>query len=233
MGGSGERRGPFDRDLLRFLAELKTHNNRAWFEKNRARYERVYKQAFASFVSDFAPRLAKISPYLVADPRPSGGSVMRIFRDTRFSPDKSPYRSYTVVHFGHKDAGEGRAPGLFLYVAPDEISAGGGVWHPEPPVAAKIRTAIAKDAAGWLRATARPAFRKKFDLTGESLKRPPPGVAKDHPLLNELMRKDFVASTTIPPSEFVAPSFAETYWRVCTDVSPMLRFLCTAIGLKY
>jgi uncharacterized protein (TIGR02453 family) len=224
---------PFSRDLLTFLAELKAHNNKAWFDQNRERYERVYRDAFSLFVAGFGARLERISPYLVADPRPSGGSVMRIFRDTRFSPDKSPYRTYTVVHFGHRDAGEGMAPGLFLYVAPDEISGGGGIWHPETRTANQIRSAIAKDPKAWANASASPSFQKRFELTGESLKRPPPGFAKDHPAVAELMRKDFVASTKISRSEFTSPAFPQTYETIGRQVSPMLEFLCDAIGLKF
>lgn len=223
----------FDPDLFRFLAELKVHNNREWFERNRARYEHVYRDAFASFITEFAPRLARISSHLVADPRPTGGSVMRIYRDTRFSKDKSPYRSHTVVHFGHRDAGEGMAPGLFLFVSPEEISGGGGLWHPEPPVAKKIRSAIAKKTRQWIAATASPSFRKRFQLTGESLQRPPPGFPKDHPQLDDLRRKDFVASTDIPRSKFTTSSFPAYYEELARQVSPLLEFLCEAVGLPF
>jgi uncharacterized protein (TIGR02453 family) len=224
---------PFGRDLLRFLTELRSHNNRVWFEKNRARYERVYKDAFASFIEEFAPRLRRISPHFVADPRSTGGSVMRIYRDTRFSKDKTPYRTYTVVHFAHEDGGEGRGPGFFLYVAPDEVSAGGGIWHPEPPIVHKVRSAIAKRPERWLAATRSPAFRQRFELTGESLKRPPPGFRRDHPEIAELMRKDFVASTSVPLSRFVSPGFPAYYDEVCRKVSPIMEFLCDAIGLPF
>ncbi|HEV2519983.1 MAG TPA: TIGR02453 family protein [Thermoplasmata archaeon] len=223
----------FDPDLLKFLAELKSHNDRAWFERNRARYERVYRDGFANFITEFSPRLERISPYLVADPRPSGGSVMRIYRDTRFSKDKSPYRTFTVVHFGHRDAKEGMGPGLFLYVSPEEISAGGGMWHSETPIANRIRTAIAKDAAGWGRATGAPQFRKTFEMTGDALKRPPPGFPKDHPMIAELMRKDFVASTDVRPSEFTSPSFPQTFEGIGRRLAPMMRFLCDAVGLGF
>lgn len=223
----------FPPDLQKFLGELKTHNNRAWFEENKARYERVYKVSFSAFVTAVGPRLAKISSELVADPKPSGGSVMRIYRDTRFSPDKSPYRTYTVVHFGHRKAGEGMAPGLFLYVSPEEVSAGGGLWHPETAVAQKIRSAIVADPRAWQAATASAGFRTRFELTGESLKRPPPGVPKDHALLADLVRKDFVASTDLTKTEFTSPQFLSTFDGIGRQVSPLLRFLCKAIGLPF
>jgi uncharacterized protein (TIGR02453 family) len=223
----------FDADLLKFLGELKTHNNKPWFERNRARYERVYRDSFASFITSIAPHLAKISPYLMADPRPVGGSVMRIYRDTRFSKDKSPYRTYTVVHFGHKDGEEGSAPGLFLYVARDEITAGGGIWHPEPAVARKIRSSIVTESREWLSSTASPPFRKRFQLTGESLKRPPPGISAEHPLILDLMRKDFVASTDVSRRDFTSSGFLGFYTEIGRQLSPLLRFVCKAIGLRY
>jgi uncharacterized protein (TIGR02453 family) len=228
----GETEG-FDPDLLRFLSELRDHNNKAWFEKNRARYERVYRDGFASFIEQFGPRLARISPYLVADPRPVGGSVMRIYRDTRFSKDKSPYRSYTVAHFGHKDPGEGAGLGLFLYVSPDEISAGGGMWHPDPAVAHQIRTAIVRNPKAWLAATRRPAFRSRFEMTGDSLKRPPAGFPKDHPQVTDLMRQSFVASTDVPTAEFVGDDFLDYYATIGRQVRPLLKFLCDATDLKF
>jgi uncharacterized protein (TIGR02453 family) len=229
MSGSAS----FSRDLIRFLTELRSHNNRAWFERHRARYERVYRVAFASFIEDFAPRLRKISPHFVADPRSSGGSVMRIYRDTRFSRDKSPYRSYTVVHFRHKDGEEGRAPGFFLYVAPDEISGGGGIWHPESLVARKIRSAIVRGPERWVAAISGRAFRERFKMTGESFQRPPSGVRRDHPQVAELMRKDFVASTSVPISRFVSPKFPAYYEEICREVSPMMEFLSNAVGLPW
>lgn len=223
----------FDPDLLRFLGELRSHNNKPWFERNRARYEHVYRDGFAAFIEAFAPRLARISPYLVADARPVGGSVMRIYRDTRFSKDKSPYRTYTVVHFAHKDAGEGQGPGLFLYVSPDEISAGGGLWHPEPPVAQKIRGAILSSPAKWQAAAGTPTFRRRFELTGDSAKRTPSGVPVGHPLMVDLLRKDFVASTELTRAQFTSPGFVVTYEQMARQVRPLLKFLCGAVGLGF
>jgi uncharacterized protein (TIGR02453 family) len=223
----------FDPDLLRFLAELKTHNNKRWFEQHKARYERVYKEPLSEFVAAVAPRLARISPYLIGDPKPSGGSVMRIYRDIRFSKDKSPYRSYTVVHFWYRGSQEGTAPGLFLYISPDEVSGGGGLWHPGPDVAHKIRTKILRDSDRWVAITRSAAFRKKFELTGESLKRPPPGFPKESRVLEDLMRKDFVASTTITQKEFTSADFARTYEAIARRLGPMLAFLCEAVGLPF
>lgn len=227
------RTASFEPELLEFLSGLRRHNTKAWFDAHRSDYETYYREAFVRFVAEFGERLPKISRYLVADPRPTGGSVMRIYRDIRFSKDKSPYRTYTVVHFGHRDGGEGTSPGLFLYVDAQEVSAGGGLWHPEPATAKAIRTAIHKDPKGWTAATRTAAFRRKFELTGESLKRVPPGFPPESPLGEDLRRKDYVASSDLTTKQLTSPGFLDTYEGVARSVAPLMRFLCRATGLRY
>lgn len=224
---------PFSPELQKFLRELKSHNNKPWFERNRARYEQYYRDAFSEFISGFAPHLAKISTNFTADPRPVGGSVMRIFRDVRFSPDKSPYKTYTVVHFGHAKAGEGSAPGFYLYVSGTEVEAGAGLWHPETATARKVRAAIAKRSKDWTRVTRSKAFTSRLELTGESLQRPPPGFSPDHPLIEDLKRKSFVASTTVGPRTFTSPKFVQEYYGICREAAPFVEFLTEALGLPF
>src|ERR1044071_1022002 len=88
--------------VFRFLGELHAHNERDWFNANKQRYERDVRDPILRFIADIGPRLQKISPHLVADPRPSGGSLFRIYRDTRFSKDKSPYKTHLGAHFFHE-----------------------------------------------------------------------------------------------------------------------------------
>jgi uncharacterized protein (TIGR02453 family) len=90
----------FTPDLFRFLRELKAHNNRDWFQANKERYERSLRDPFLQLVSDLGPRLKAISAQFVADPKPVGGSMMRIYRDTRFSKDKTPYKTAVMAHLG-------------------------------------------------------------------------------------------------------------------------------------
>lgn len=224
---------PFRTETLRYLADLKVHNDRAWFEAHRDLYERWYRDAFVGFIAAFGERLPRISEHLVADARPSGGSVMRIYRDVRFAKDKTPYRTFTVVHFMHEDGGEGRAPGLFLYVAPDEVTAGGGLWNPEPAVAARIRAAIAEDPAAWKKATRSLTFRRRFGLIGESLKRVPSGLPAIPELADDLRRKSFVAETAVPITDFTARDFLARYETIARGVAPLLGFLCDAVGLPF
>src|SRR3954465_8178299 len=111
-------------DTLKFLGELKSHNERAWFEKNKARYEASVRDAMLDLVADLQPRLKKVSKHVVVEPK----SVMRIYRDVRFSKDKSPYKTYLGAMFWHDDGKEAPAPGYYLHVEPGgKTMIGGGV----------------------------------------------------------------------------------------------------------
>ena len=98
--------------LFEFLRELADNNNREWFQDNKARYERDVRDALVQFVADFGDRLHEISPHMVADPKLSVGSIFRIYRDVRFSKDKSPYKTNAGMHFRHEVGREVHGPGL-------------------------------------------------------------------------------------------------------------------------
>src|SRR5215211_7103516 len=124
MTTSIERAGEeasFGPELFAFLADLREHNDREWFAANRDRYEDDLVEPALAFVDTFAPRLAKISPHFRADARPSGGSLFRIYRDTRFSKDKTPYKTSVGIHFRHERAKGADAPGYYLHIGPGEV----------------------------------------------------------------------------------------------------------------
>jgi uncharacterized protein (TIGR02453 family) len=104
----------FGRELIKFLKDLRTNNNREWFQANKRRYEKDVRDPLLRFVTDFGPRLEKISSHFVADARPMGGSLFRIYRDTRFSRDKSPYKTAAALHFRHEKAKDVHAPGFWV-----------------------------------------------------------------------------------------------------------------------
>jgi uncharacterized protein (TIGR02453 family) len=92
----------FTPDLFRFLARLKRHNNRDWFLAHKEDWENFVRQPVLQFITDFAAPLSELAPHLVADPRPSRGSMFRIYRDTRFSHDKRPYKAHVAMRFAHR-----------------------------------------------------------------------------------------------------------------------------------
>ena len=145
---------------FKFLSQLATHNERDWFNANKARYLTDVQEPALQFIADFAPKLAGISEHLVADPRPQGGSLFRIYRDTRFSKDKTPYKTHVAMRFGH-EAGLGvHAPGLYLHIEPGASYAGVGLWRPETALARTIREAIVADPAGWKKAAHEQSVRQ-------------------------------------------------------------------------
>ncbi len=172
-----------------FLRELKANNERSWFEANKARYHADVRDPMLDFIAAFAEPLADISPHFVADPRANGGSLFRIYRDTRFSPDKTPYKTNAGAHFRHAAGKDAHAPGFYLHLEPGACFAACGIWHPGGDALAEIRNAIIEDPVRWTRMTQAKAFRDTFTLMGQSLQRPPRGYDAAHPLIDDLKRK--------------------------------------------
>jgi hypothetical protein len=113
--------GLFTADLFGFLEDLKRHNDRAWFSKNKERYLDVVQEPAIEFVRAFAPSLARISPQFVPEDRPVGGSLFRIYRDVRFSKDKSPYKTHVGISFRHRNGKDVQAPGYYLHLEPGQV----------------------------------------------------------------------------------------------------------------
>ncbi len=223
----------FSRELFTFLEELTANNNRPWFQENKPRYEQHVKAAAIRFIEDFAPHLAKISEHLVADPSGNGGSLFRIYRDARFSKDKRPYKTSVGIRFQHELSKNVHAPGCYLHIALDGTWVGSGIWHPESDSLKKIRAAIVDDPAAWKKAKNAKRFRETFELTGDSLKRAPKGVDPDHPLIEDLRRKDFIGVSKLTKKQLLSSDFMATFTDKCRAANSLNRFLCQAMGLQY
>jgi uncharacterized protein (TIGR02453 family) len=231
--GTTTKTAPFGPELFSFLADLRANNDREWFAANRDRYEEHLLEPALAFIDAFAPRLERISPHFRADARPSGGSLFRIHRDTRFSKDKSPYKTNLGIHFRHERAKDVRAPGFYLHIGPGEVFAGGGIWHPDTEGATRIREAIVADPQRWKRATRGGAFAKRLELGGDSLKRVPPWADPQHPFADDLKRKDFFGWARLSEDAVAAPGFVDEYARICRAAAPLVQFLCDALEVPY
>jgi uncharacterized protein (TIGR02453 family) len=223
----------FTSGTFAFLKDLAANNRRDWFEQNKARYEDEVKQPATRFITDFGPHLKKISTNFRADPRPVGGSLFRIHRDVRFAKDKSPYKTHTGIHFRHFEAGDAHAPGFYLHIEPGEVFVGVGIWHPDGPTLEKIRTRIAEEPGEWKRAVKGKAFTSRFELGGESLSRPPKGFAPDHPLIEDLKRKDFIGGVSLTEKHLTGASFLKDFAALCRAGGSLNRFICGALGIPY
>jgi uncharacterized protein (TIGR02453 family) len=218
----------FGPELFSFLADLRANNNREWFAANKDRYEEHLLEPALDFINAFASRLEKISPYFRADARPSGGSLFRIYRDTRFSKDKSPYKTNLGIHFRHEQAKDAHTPGYYLHTF-----AGGGIWHPDTAGATAMREAIVADPERWRRATRTGAFAKRLELGGDQLKRVPSWADAEHPFAEDLKRKDFFGWAQLSRDDVVAPDFVDEYARLCRAAGPFMRFVCDALDVPY
>jgi uncharacterized protein (TIGR02453 family) len=223
----------FTPDLFRFLRELKAHNERKWFEKNKERYLREARDPFLRLIGDLRPRLAAVSPHFVVDPSPVGGSMLRIYRDIRFSKDKSPYKTSIAAHFWHAHATEEARPAFYLHLEPHECLAGGGLWRPPAPGLKKIREAIVQHPAEWKKAVAGRSFQAGCGLMGESLKRPPAGFDPGHPFIHDIKRKDFATAVPIEESEVTGPDPLGRILDRFKSASPLIRFVTESLGLSY
>ena len=223
----------FTSELFQFLKELRQHNDREWFLRNKDRYETAVRAPFLRLIADLGPRLKTLSPHFLADPSPVGGSMMRIYRDLRFSKDKTPYKTFVAAHFEHNDGANEASPAFYLRLEPGGSSIGGGVWRPPPPELREIRDAIFSKPDNWRKAVAGRSFRSGCGLVGESLKKAPPGYAPDHPLIEDIKRRDFATSTALEDREVLAADFIGTLITRFRAIGPFMRFLTEALGLRY
>ena len=156
----------FSKATFSFLDELAANNDRTWFEANKPRYESLVRQPALELIEAMGPVLEKFAPEFRAEPRKVGGSLMRVFRDTRFSRDKSPYKTNIGIQFRHALGKDVHAPGFYLHVAGDECFFGAGCWHPEADALGRIRDLIAAKPERWFAVRDDRKFTAHWALAG-------------------------------------------------------------------
>ena len=225
--------GHFSQQTFAFLAALAANNQREWFEAHRDDYETAVRGPALAFISDMTEDLYRIAPHFLALPKNVGGSLMRIHRDVRFRKDKQPYKTNIGIHFRHELAKDVHAPGYYVHVEPGGCFVGVGLWRPEPEPLGKIRDALVDNGAAWVKARDDKAFRKAFELVGDTLANAPRGYAKDHPLVEDLKRKDFTAMVGCSDAEVMAGDFRQQVAGRFAAATPYMRFLCQALGVQF
>jgi uncharacterized protein (TIGR02453 family) len=223
----------FTQATFEFLAALAANNRREWFEEHKQDYEATVRVPALDFIGDIAGDLARISPHFLALPKRAGGSLMRVHRDVRFGRDKSPYKTNVGIHFRHEVGKDVHAPGYYLHIAPDECFVGVGLWRPDATALGKIRDAIVDDGEAWLTARDDKIFNRKFSLAGDALSQPPRGYAKDHPLLQDLKRKDFIAVASLSDAVVTSKSLRPNVVEHFAGATPYMRYLCKALELRF
>lgn len=219
--------------LFTFMKDLSANNDREWFQANKDRYVDKVQEPALEFIIDAGPELKKLSPHFTAEAKTVGGSLFRIHRDTRFAKDKTPYKENTGVHFRHEAAKDAHAPGFYLHLQPGESFIAAGLWRPETKVAYQIREYIAEHPAEWKKATGGKRFTDVFELGGDSLVKPPRGFDPDDPLIEDLKRKDFIASGRLSQKMITSQGFLGEYMSMNKRAAPFMKFLCEAVGVPF
>ncbi len=223
----------FSKKTVKFLKDLEKNNNRDWFNANKHRYEDDVRSPALEFIEAMGPALHKVSPYFDAKAKKVGGSLMRVYRDTRFGNDKTPYKTNIGIHFRHVRAKDVHAPGFYVHIEPKDVFFGAGIWRPESSSLKAIRTLIDEHPKEWLSIKKKLTARSDFELQGDSLKRAPKGFPIDHPLIEELKRKDFIAVHPLSVSTISEADFPKQIAKLMKASAPLMQFLCTADDLSF
>lgn len=216
----------FKSSLLKFLRDLSVNNNRDWFNEHKSRYEQELLEPALEFIKCLeTPFKKKVSPHFKVVAKRTGGSLMRIYRDTRFSKDKTPYKTNLGIHIRHELGKDVHAPGFYFHIDPKEIFVGAGVWHPDNTALKKIREAIDEDSAKWKRIVNAKKFIKQFERHGDSLKRPPRDYEPDHPLIDDLKLKDHVVLAKFTAKQLQQMGIVDEAIAVFVASKPYVQFL--------
>ena len=219
----------FTKGTFQFMKDLADNNDREWFAENKGRYESAVKDPSLRFIEAFAPHLQKLSPHFMATPR----SLFRIYRDVRFSKDKTPYKTHTGIHFRHDRSKDAHAPGYYVHIEPGSVFATFGIWHPDGKALRAIREHIVEEPAAWKKASRGKKFRETVELSGDRLKHPPKDFDPEHPLIEDLKWKDFIAVKQLPQSFLTAPDLPKRLTDLFKVGTPLMRFLCDALGVAF
>jgi uncharacterized protein (TIGR02453 family) len=228
----------FTKEAFTFLRGLRKNNKREWFEAHRPDYERQILMPLRAVAGELDVRFAKLAPEFEANPK---RSLFRIYRDVRFSKDKSPYKSHAALWVYHRAPGRGvgkeidGGAGFYLHLEPGASLVAGGIWMPPRHSLAKIRQRLVDDLPGFKRAIGGTAFRARFggltdDEPGIKLKRMPRGFAEDHPAAEWLRFNSFTVSVGYSDHEMLMPTLVDRAMKDYALMLPLCRWMNAALG---
>ena len=214
---------PFFTDAtIRFLRALKRNNDRDWFKARREQYEQHVSGPMIALVERLAMDFPRFAPEIVASPKTS---LYRIYRDTRFSEDKTPLKIQVSASFRWRGLQKGEGAGLYLEVHPQWVWMGGGFWAPPAPQLLKIREHISTTYPEIHQLARAKRFRALTELDGERLTRVPRGFASGDPAADYLKFKQFLAGREFPPEFATTGEFYPALLVTYKAILPLVRFL--------
>jgi len=213
----------FPPEAFTFLRQLKRNNNREWFIAHKNIYELKVQAPMTELVMALGHALRQPAPEFLVDPK---RAIYRIYRDIRFSPDKSPYKTHVAAIFVPRGVPKKTGACLYFHIEPAEVLIAGGVYMPDPATLRALRRHIAANWEDLLAITNERKFKKVFgNLQGERLIRPPSGFPADHPAIEVLRQKQFYVSLTEPAELAEGPRLFTRLFTLFSAMIPLVRFL--------
>jgi uncharacterized protein (TIGR02453 family) len=218
----------FRREALTFLRNLAKHNDRAWFQPRKARFEAELKEPMLSIVRKITDAMADFAPNHV---RPAEKSLFRIYRDTRFSNDKRPYKTHVAAWWSHQGLEKTSGAGYYFHVSAKELVIAAGAYMPEKDQLAAIRHWLLDHHAEFSKLLKKPAVRKMYDeFEGNALTRPPKGFPAEHPGMDLIRCRQWGLAATLPAKAALKKDVAATVIRYFKIASPVVDALNTPIA---
>lgn len=218
----------FRPEALKFLRNLARHNDRDWFTPRKAEFEALLKGPMLAVVRRITNAMMDYAPDHV---RQAEKSVFRIYRDTRFSNDKRPYKTHVAAWWTHTGLDKTSGAGYYFHVSPKEVIVAAGAYMPEKEQLAAIRHWLLDNHAEFRKLLARPALKKAFtEFEGNALTRPPKGFPADHPAMDLVRNRQWGLSATLPPETALDPKLAATITRYFKLAAPLVDALNTPIA---
>lgn len=212
----------FTPKTLSFLRSLKRNNDREWFRERKAQYDEHVKAPMVAVIEQLARDFQDFAPELVATP----SCIYRIYRDTRFSEDKTPLKTNIAASFPWRGLPRHQGAGLYMEIAPGWVWIGGGMYAPETAQLAAVREHIAANHRRLRAIVESPGFRNTVgELSGDTLQRVPRGFDKAHPAAEYLRHRQFLAAREHPADFACDPAFYKGLLSVFRQVAPLVRFL--------
>jgi len=207
---------------INFLKSLKRNNDRDWFLKHKPEYEESVRAPMIQLIEALAGEFADFAPEILVSPK----CLFRIYRDTRFSKDKRPYKTHVAASFSVRGLDRHEGAGFYFHIAPTELFVGGGIWRPMPDRLRAVRNHIAANHERLKKILAARPFRKLFgELSGEQSSRMPRGFPADHPAERYLRHKDLLASRDLTPAEATKTDFFRTLVESFRAMNPLIQYL--------
>ncbi len=214
----------FPKECIKFLKQLKQNNNREWFEKHKEEFEQNAKTPMLSFIAALQPHFTQFAPEFDLNPK---RSIFRIYRDIRFSSDKTPYKTHIAAHFVLRGMPKGFiGSGYYIQIEPGEFFVGGGIYIPNNDQLKKIRKAIGDHGEDFLSIVENRRFQNRFSpFEWSKLQRIPKGYDENHPMADWLKFKQFFVGVSLPELKYCSESLVGEVATICEEAAPLVRFL--------